>query len=84
MKDWGCISNFVFQSVPKKLGRGSHTAGLFRHTVTLGTVLENRLLHQESIAGYFVSFFLQEARRDVQVSGKVTEQEKGTLILLQK
>lgn len=84
LKHWRCMPNFVFQSVSEKLWRGSHTAGFFRHTVTLGTVLENSPLQQQSVAGYFVSTFLQEARRDMQVSGKVMEQEKGTLILLQK
>lgn len=53
---------------PRSLGTGSHTAGLFRHTITFGAVLENSPLQQH--------------RREVQVSGKVMEQEKGTLILL--
>lgn len=73
----------MFQRVSKRLGRGSHPAGLFRHTVTLGTVLGSSPLQQQGAAGCFVSIFLQEARREVQVSGKVMEQERGTLILLQ-
>lgn len=84
LKYWQCMSTFVIQSVSKKLGRGSHTAGLFKHTVIFGTVLGNSPLQQEGVAGHYVSLFLQEARREVQASGKVKEQETGALILLQK